>query len=57
MEFREIYCNNCKRVLGRYNIRFYNDDKIVEALKTSHAEHVRNGHQIMIRKSQSKGQA
>ena len=50
MEFREIYCSNCKRVLGRYNIRFYSDDKIGEVLKTTHVEHVRNGHHIMIRR-------
>ena len=35
MEFREIYCINCKKVLGRYNIKFYNEDKIAEVLKTT----------------------
>ena len=50
MEFREIYCTNCKKVLGRYNIKFYNDDKIGELLKTTHVTHVRKGHQINIRK-------
>ena len=47
MEFREIYCTNCKKVLGRYNIKFYDDAKIEEALKTTH---VRNGHRVNIRK-------
>lgn len=50
MEFREVYCTNCKKVLGRYNIKFYNEDKIGELLKTTHANHVRGGHQINIRK-------
>ncbi len=50
MEFREIYCSNCKKVLGRYNIKFYNSDKIEELLKTTHVTHVRNGHQVNIRK-------
>ncbi len=50
MEFREIYCTNCKKVLGRYNIKFYNDAKIEEALKTTHVAHVRNGHHVNIRK-------
>ena len=50
MEFREIYCINCKKVLGRYNIKFYNEDKIGDVLKTTHVTHVRNGHQINIRK-------
>lgn len=50
VEFREIYCKNCKKVLGRYNVKFYNDDKIREALKLHHTEHIRNGHQVTIRK-------
>ena len=48
MEFREIYCTSCKKVIGRYNIKFYSEDKIAELMKTSHAAHVRNGHQINI---------
>ncbi len=50
MECREIYCTNCKKVLGRYNIKFYDDTKIEEALKTTHVAHVRNGHHVNIRK-------
>ena len=50
MEFREVYCSNCKKVLGRYNIKFYDDDKIEELLSTTHSTHVRNGHQVNIRK-------
>jgi len=50
VEFKEVYCINCKKVLGRYNIKFYNDDKIGELLKTTHITHVRNGHHINIRK-------
>ena len=50
MEFREIYCSNCKKILGRYNIKFYNEDKIGEMLKTTHSIHVRSGHQIVIKK-------
>ena len=50
MEFREVYCTNCKKVLGRYNIRFYSDDKIGELLKTTHSSHVRSGHHVNIRR-------
>ena len=50
MEFREIYCNNCKKILGRYNIKFYNDDKIKEIANTHHINHIRSGHQVTIRK-------
>lgn len=50
MEFREVYCTNCKKVLGRYNVKYYNEDKIGELLKTAHSYHVKSGHQINIRK-------
>jgi len=50
MEFREVYCTNCKKVLGRYNIKFYDDGKIEELLKTTHVTHIRNGHEVNIRK-------
>ena len=30
--------------------KFYSEDKIAELMKTSHVTHVRNGHQINIRK-------
>jgi len=50
MEFREIYCSNCKKILGRYNMKFYSDEKIGEILNIYHISHIRNGHQVMIRK-------
>lgn len=50
MEFREIYCSNCKKILGRYNIKFYSDDKIKEIVNTHHINHIRSGHQVTIRK-------
>jgi len=50
MEFSEIYCNNCKKVLGRYNVKFYTEDKVGELIKTSHAIHVKSGHHLIIRK-------
>jgi hypothetical protein len=50
MEFREIYCNNCKKVLGRYNMKYYSDDKIGEVLRLSHSAHVREGHVIELRR-------
>jgi len=50
IEFNEVYCTNCKKVLVRYNKKFYNEEKIEELLKTDHVTHVRNGHQVFIRK-------
>ena len=49
MKFREIYCNNCKKILGRYNTKFYDDDKIKEILKSCHSAHVRTGHRVILR--------
>jgi len=50
MEFKEVYCKSCKKVVGRYNIKFYNDEKINELLNTTHSTHIKKGHQISIRK-------
>ena len=50
MEFREVYCSNCKKVLGRYNIKFYNEEKVDELINSTHSTHIRNGHQVNIRK-------
>ena len=47
--FREVYCTNCKRTLGRYNTEFYDEDRIGELLRTSHSAHVRDGHQVAVR--------
>jgi len=49
MEFTEVYCSNCKKVLGRYSTKFYNDDKIDELVTTTQSTHIRNGHQVNIR--------
>ena len=51
MEFQEIYCSNCKRIIGKYNRKYYSDDQINEILRLNHATHVRDGHQIRFRKS------
>ena len=50
MEFREIYCNNCQKILGKYSVKYYPEAKIAELIKENHASHLRNGHQIKIRR-------
>ena len=50
MDFREVYCSTCKKVIGRYNTEFYNDDKIQEMLNTRHSTHIKNGHHVDIRR-------
>ena len=49
MEFREIYCNNCKKMLGRYNKKYFDREKIKEILNSRHSSHVRKGHRVIIR--------
>ena len=48
-KFREIYCYNCKKILGRYNTKYYDSDKIKEIMNAFHSLHVRKGHQVIIR--------
>ena len=50
MEFNEIYCNYCKKSLGKYNVKFYSDEKIAEVINNSHSSHVKSGHHIIIKK-------
>ena len=50
MKFSEIYCNNCKKTLGRYNVKFYTEEKLGEVINSSYAIHVKSGHHIIIRK-------
>ena len=49
MKFKEIYCNNCKKILGRYNTKYYDNEKIKEILKSGHSLHVKKGHQVIVR--------
>ena len=50
MEFREIYCNNCKKILGRYNVKYYPESKIAELIKNNYDIHVKKGHELDIRR-------
>lgn len=50
MKFSEIYCNNCKKTLGRYNVKFYTEEKLGELINSSYAIHVKSGHHIIIRR-------
>jgi len=53
MEFREIYCNDCKIILARYNVKYYTEDIIAELIQTVHVLHARGGHHIKIQKKKS----
>ena len=53
VEFREIYCNDCKEVLARYNTKYYSQNMIDELIQTIHVIHTRAGHHIKIHKKKS----
>ena len=50
MDFKEIYCFNCKKTLGRYNDKYFSDVKMGEIIKINHSSHVHEGHDIVVRK-------
>ena len=53
MEISEIYCNDCKKVLARYNTKYYSEDMIAVLIQTIHVVHTRAGHHIKIHKKKS----
>jgi len=56
MEFKEIYCEDCKKSLGRYNAKYYSQDMIAELIQTIHVIHTRGGHHIKIHKKNHSNQ-
>ncbi len=50
MEFKEIYCFNCKKSLGRYNDKYFPESKMAEIIKNNHFSHVHEGHEVVMRK-------
>jgi len=53
VEFREIYCNDCKKMLAKYNTIYYSEDTVAELIQTIHVIHSRAGHHIKIQKKKS----
>ena len=56
VEFREIYCNDCKKTLARYNVKYYTEDMVAELIQTIHVIHTRGGHHIKIHKKKIREQ-
>jgi hypothetical protein len=54
MEFREIFCHNCNKTLGKYNVKFYSEGHIAEIIQTIHADHIKIGHHVEIHMKKSK---
>jgi hypothetical protein len=48
--FKEIYCQDCKIILARYNDDYFSDSSIDELSKLHYYYHIREGHSIIVRK-------
>lgn len=48
--FKEIYCQDCKIILARYNEDFFSEASIDELSKLHYYYHIREGHSIIVRK-------
>ena len=52
MPFWEVYLDDMKQILGRYNQKYYSEAKIGEIVKLVYANFVREGHDLVIRDSE-----
>lgn len=48
--FKEIYCQDCKIILARYNEDYFSETSIDELSKLHYYFHIREGHSIIVRK-------
>jgi len=48
--FKEIYCQDCKIILARYNEDYFSEASIDELSKVHYYFHIREGHSIIVRK-------
>lgn len=51
--FKEIYCQDCKIILARYNEDYFSDSSIDELSKLHYFYHIREGHSIVVREKKS----
>ncbi len=49
--FKEIYCQDCKIILARYNEDFFSEASIDELSKLHYYFHIREGHSLIVRKT------
>jgi hypothetical protein len=50
VESWEIYCFNCKKSLGRYNEKYFSEQKVNEIIQINHASHVYEGHEVIVKR-------
>ena len=54
MPFWEVYSVDMKKIMGRYNQKYYSETKIGEIVKIVYASYIREGHDLVIRDSAEK---
>ena len=48
MGFKEIYCQTCKKNLGRYNEGYFSETRLNEIIANNHTRCIREGHNVII---------
>jgi len=51
MVFWEVYSEDKKKIMGRYNQEYFSEAKIGEIVKIVYASYIREGHDLIIRES------
>ena len=51
MPFWEVYSEDMKKIMGRYNQEYFSEAKIGEIVKVVYASYIREGHDLVIRDS------
>lgn len=49
MKYKEIYCQDCKTVLAKYNDCCFTDSNIFELARIHYHSHIKSGHSLIIR--------
>ena len=54
MPYWEVYSEDLKKVIGKYNQKYFSEIKIGESVKALYASYVQSGHYLVIRTSDEK---
>lgn len=55
MSFKEIFCQDCKIILARYNDDYFSEASVNELSKLHYYCHIKEGHSIILRKKELHG--
>ncbi len=51
MSYKEVYCTDCKEILGKYSTKYFSDHDIDEMVRQYCSLHIKEGHRINIRQT------